>query len=297
MLVFGRPPGQNFTDYPHMSGSFFYGTVLNLIYIIIFHDRFSLFSICRGYFYWYVFAYIIMLLLIPCMKKAAWSENKYVLSALFVLLSVIPTVSRTGMYLPGFLRRIYGLFNSETILGPFWFSFLFLLTRKIKKNKVLDKCSSRLAAGIVVLCVMIMFALTIIMNDTYIRDMYSVPCLAASFGLFVIFEKRKTGYYAWINYLASFSFALYLFQAHNGSKTHLWQDVLHTEKWSGQVWFPLYSVGAVFLIFLLCAVPELLRQRLHKTETVQNLEKKLGKVLEKILPVLRIGQTGQKDNI
>ena len=44
----------------------------------------------------------------------------------------------------------------------------------------------------------------------------------------------------------------------------------------------IFRRGCIFNI-LLCAVPELLRQRLHKTETVQNLEKKLGKVLEKIL--------------
>ena len=56
-------------------------------------------------------------------------------------------------------------------------------------------------------------------------------------------------------------------------------DVLHMEKWSEQVWFPLYSVWAVFLIFLLCVVPELLRQRLHKTVTVQIIEKKTGKIL------------------
>ena len=267
---------------------FFYGTVLNLVYILVFHDRCSFYSIFRGYFYWFVFAYIIMFLLIPVMKKAAWLENEYVLAALFVLLSVIPTVTRTGMYLPGSLGRIYGYFNSETIFGPFWFCFVFLLTRKFKEHKVLDKCSLRLAGGIVVLCVMIMFAVTIVMNDTYIRDMYSVPCLAASFGLFAIFEKRKTGYYAWINQLASFSFALYLFQAHYGSKTHLWQDVLHMEKWSEKVWFPLYSIGAVFLIVMLCVVPELIRRRLHKTEAVQKLEKKLGKILS----FLRIGQTG-----
>lgn len=267
----------------------FYGTILNLIYILFFQDECSFYSIFRGYFYWYAFAYIIMLLLIPCMKKAAWLENKYVLSAFFVLLSVIPTVSRTGMYLPGFLGQIYGTFHSETILGPFWFCFIFLLTRKFKKNNVLDKCSSRLAGGILVLCVIIMYAVTLLLNDTFIRDMYSVPCLAASFGLFAIFEKRKTGYHAWINRLATFSFALYLFQANNGSKTHIWQDVLQIQKCSEQTWFLLYSILAVFLVFLLCAVPELLRQRLHQTETVQNTEKKLGNILSK----LRIGETGQ----
>ena len=246
----------------------FYGTVLNLIYILIFHEQCSFFSILRGYFYWYVFAYIIMLLLIPCMKKATWLENKYVLSALFVLLSVIPTVSRTGMYLPGFWGQIYGYFNSETILGPFWFSFLFLLTGKIKNNKVLDKYSSLQAGGIVALCVMIMYMVTIITDDFFIRDMYSVPCLVASFGLFAIFEKKKMGYYAWINRLASFSFGLYLFQAHYGAKTHLWQDVLHIQERSEQVWFPLYSIWAVFLIFMLCAVLELIRQRLHKTKAI-----------------------------
>ena len=265
--------------------AFFYGTVLNLIYILFFHQECSFYSIFRGYFYWYVFAYIIMLLLIPLMKKAAWLENKYVLSAMFVLLSVIPTVSRTGMYLPGFLGKIYGCFHSETIIGPFWFCFIFLLTRKFKKEKILDRCGTRLAVGILVLCVAIMYIVTIIINDTYIRDMYSVPCLAASFALFSIFAKRKMGYYAWINRFGAFSFALYLFQAHYGSKTHLWQDILRMEQWSENVWFPLYSILAVILIFMMCAVLELLRQRLHKTEAVQKLENKLGELLTR----LRIG--------
>ena len=35
---------------------------------------------------------------------------------------------------------------------------------------------------------------------------------------------------------------------------------------------------AVFLIFMLCLVPELLRRRLHKTEAVHYLEKKLEKL-------------------
>ena len=51
------------------------------------------------------------------------------------------------------------------------------------------------------------------------------------------------------------------------------------EKWSEHVWFPLYSVLAVFLICMLCVVPELLRQRLHKTKPVQDLLKKLEKNL------------------
>lgn len=55
---------------------------------------------------------------------------------------------------------------------------------------------------------------------------------------------------------------------HITDQKHIFGRIYYIWKMEEQVWFPLYSIGAVFLIFMLCLVPELLRQRLHKTEAV-----------------------------
>ena len=65
---------------------------------------------------------------------------------------------------------------------------------------------------------------------------------------------------------------------HITDQKHIFGRIYYIWKMEEQVWSPLYSIWAVFLIFMLCLVPELLRLRLYKTEAVQNLEKKLEKL-------------------
>ena len=50
-------------------------------------------------------------------------------------------------------------------------------------------------------------------------------------------------------------------------KSYLWQDILHMENGGTGLVSVIFHMGCISDI-MLCLVPELLRQRLHKTEAV-----------------------------
>ncbi len=89
---------------------------------------------------------------------------------------------------------------------------------------------------------------TVFLKDSYLRDMYSMPCLLCSLAVFALFLNLKIDYSGRINRMAAFCFGIFLFQAHSGSEQVLWQTLLRSSVWAERKVFVLWSVLAALLI-------------------------------------------------
>lgn len=260
---------------------FFFATIMNVLDVIVTGHFQGLYQFCKGYFYWYVFAYIVMLLLIPLIKKSRLLCSNGCLFFLFAILSTIPTLTRDGMWLPGRAGKLLSVFRIEVIIGPFWFCFLYLLIKWLKKRDYLLRLSTAASFLLIIISMGIMYVSTILLQDSYMRDMYSMPCLVCSLTIFSFFIRLKLQQKMWINHLASFSFGIFLLQAHGGSEQVLWQTLLHTEKWSNH---PAFLPWSIIITILICGAGIILgfvRIWLGNLPAIRSVKESMAEKLDK----------------
>ena len=66
-----------------------------------------------------------------------------------------------------------------------------------------------------------------------------------------------------IGTLAGASFAVYLLHEHMDLR-YVWQQWLMVDKQAESVWFPVLMAGSIVSVFIVCAVIEIIRQKIFR---------------------------------
>ena len=92
-------------------------------------------------------------------------------------------------------------------------------------------------------------------------NMQSVLTLVSSLSVVMVFKNTKVGYNRWINLVASATFGIYLIHDSELIRTVLWNDLFKSSSLQGTVLLIPYSIVVTILVYMVCTLIELFRQR------------------------------------
>ncbi|MBQ9516641.1 MAG: acyltransferase [Eubacterium sp.] len=224
--------------------------------------------------WWFVSAYFVMYLISPLLNKAlnSLSKKQYlrVIIVAVVMWSVIPT-----------LFNVY--LESNSLL---WFITLYAIAGYIRKFNPFEKYDRKLFLFAAVVLAVVSLALRILLFDIldvvntkfqpYVNSPYNMQYLLTlliSICIFVYFSKLDIQYNKAINTVSSTTFAIYLIHDYPSIREYLWNYVFVYTKYLGSIKIIPYSIIVVLLIFVFCAVIELIRQNLIERFYVPYLSK------------------------
>ena len=199
----------------------------------------------HAFTYWFPFAYIVMLLATPLLNRICANEKTHngflAAGALFF----------GTFFLLRFLvreNRILSLLNLEHVIGPVWFSFLYLVTAKVKKAGLNRPSRRYLWLSLAAAGYLLMLLLTKLLRNTAVRDMYSPLCALSAMSLFFFFDSLRMKNSRAVNLLASATFGTYLFQCHYHFAPIL-RQFFNYPHWLPSPFYVPYCLGTAALIF------------------------------------------------
>lgn len=284
----------------------FYSVFLNIIDIVILGIHITPLQIIKslfpliGRYYWFSFAYIIMLFAVPLLRKIYTIFNKKILVMIGgIVLSILPTITFNGAILIGNSDVIRLLFK-VLLWGPIWFCYLFLLVSYVKYDSKNLLLYNRKKYGLIfITCYFIMFCIMASLylygksgnvyssfaSDNYatIRDMSSLPCIVGAFSLFLYFYKTNIRLSYKINRFAKYMFGIYLLQCHPNSINFIWNNLLPFNKFNTSYFFWIYSIFSVLMIFLLGILIEIFRVYVMRCIFNKIKKYRLGTLFEKYI--------------
>ena len=93
------------------------------------------------------------------------------------------------------------------------------------------------------------------------------------------------GYHKWINVIASATFGVYLIHDNNLVRPFLWKTVFHNAYFQDSILLIPYSIAVTAIVYILCTVLDLLRQRVIERPYMQLINRntdKLSTVTKKV---------------
>ena len=98
-------------------------------------------------------------------------------------------------------------------------------------------------------------------NATYFYGMNTISVLLISLMLFMTFEKLKINNHKWINIISSSTFGIYLIHDNDIIRKLLWIDLFKNASYQNSILLIPYSIGVVILVFIVCSIIDLIRQK------------------------------------
>lgn len=251
----------------------FYALIIKIIMMALGEIPFSITSLISCFVpiltgrYWFVTIYFGMYLLSPFLNIAIKAMTKRQHGVLIVLLFILSSMM-VSIY-PSF----HGM-NSGGGWGVAWFIVLYIIAAYIR---LYYKPNSKPVKPLIVflVCPIIMTIALWIANKSGIGILIilvenwwkydSVPVFVASIALLIVFlncSKGKEYNHAkqFIIRMSSTTFGVYLIHAHANLCTEtMWQRIGMVSNMS-KLWFPLYQILMVIVIFLVCALIDMIRQ-------------------------------------
>lgn len=239
--------------------------------------------------YWFATIYVLLFAIFPFLnagiEKMSKGQHKVCIGVLLVIFSVwntvlpftIPVTDNEGMDIA-------------------WFVCLYMIAAYLRKY---PECIKRkgyvYVLGYFVSC-LLMFAmgLVLLFIDSKIGKLggfatnfyayNSLPVLVGSVCLFVAFLKlsvKGNVIGKVINTLAGATFGVYLIHEHRYLR-YMWQQWLQVEQNAHQPWMILHLIASVLIVFMVCAVIELIRKWLFSLVTERKWFQKLFQPMAKI---------------
>ena len=106
-------------------------------------------------------------------------------------------------------------------------------------------------------------------HNRYFYGMQSLPTLAISICIFVAFANMNIKYSKWINLVSSTTFGVYLIHDNYFVRPFLWKTVFHNAGFQDSILLVPYSIAVVAIVFILCTLLDLLRQRVIERPYMQ----------------------------
>lgn len=230
--------------------------------------------------WWFASTYFVMYIIHPFLNMFlnAISKRTYqtLLVALVIIWSVIPTFTTSGfesnslwwfvtLYAIAGYAKIYG-FNSIFTTKKYFVLFGVFSVLTYLSSVVFMLLGTRYNA--------------FLEHATYFYGMQRVPALLISLTLFMAFSTLKMNYHKWINVLASATFGVYLIHDNSLMRAFLWIDVFQNFKYQHSLLLIPYSILVVALVYAVCTVIDLIRQKVFEKPFMFIVNKYADAVLE-----------------
>ena len=110
-------------------------------------------------------------------------------------------------------------------------------------------------------------------HTTFFYDMDTLPILIISFMLFLGFASINIGHVPFINTISSACFGIYLIHDNNYIRELLWSTIFRNANYEQSDFLILYTLAQIALVFVACAILELIRIHLVEKQYLPPLEK------------------------
>ena len=238
---------------------------------------------------WFVTAYVGLYLISPFLGRAvgdlSHEAHRKVLVVGALVFSAVPTL--TGC-----------MFVTSDLS---WFAFLFLVGAYIRKYGINKGCYTKMLWGGSVFLI----ASTIVLNilsgiypaiadtTTFFANMYTIPALLTSVGLFCTFKNIKMESVGIVNSVAQGCFGVYLIHENVFMRDFIWGHLGIIFSWGSTfMTIALLLLGACGL-FLVCTAIDLIRIRLIEKPFLSLFERKAERMFERVDAYVNIEGMGR----
>lgn len=218
--------------------------------------------------YWFVMAYVLLYILLPFFNPVLQKMERKQMRNSLLLLLVILSLSKSVLPL--------SLAVDKKGYDVLWFLCLYITGAYCRRFDILKFVEKKKGILLYVLSCGGMFFSACILKEIFVRTghlediityAYSynhILCYLAAVGLFGCFSSlRITSEKAgnMIGILGGATFGVYLVHEHMDFR-YRWCEWLQVGKQAASPWFILLMIGSIVLVFAVCAVIELIRQKL-----------------------------------
>lgn len=258
---------------------FFYSFIIYLIFTLTGYQKFNITSFIKSIMpiiysqYWFASSYFILYLFVPYINKLVKNIEKVsykkLLVLMFVLWSILPTLTKQKLYMNEIL----------------WFLFLYLVAGYIRLyfNDTRKTCKWYFINTILVF--ILTFSITIIMDllslkypyfnkyTTYLYGMNQIPILIISILLFLTFKNLKLRNIKVINTIASATFGVYLIHDNPIMRVFLWKTLFKNASFQFSLSLIPYAIMCIVIVYIVSTIIELLRIHLLEKYWLKGYDK------------------------
>ncbi|MCT3035885.1 hypothetical protein [Pediococcus parvulus] len=206
--------------------------------------------------YWFVSAYIMLIILIPFLNIVSTQLNyrEHV-----ILLFVLISFDSLSLIKNGTMTDYLASFMIVYFIGTFL-------------RKYLDKLSSiknwMLYINVVILWMVEIISMEILFKKGYgiesVRFTDKLLAFSGATSIFLIFLRARKFYSSIVNKMAKTVFAAYLLTDNPFARNFVWNNIFQTFKFQDYIWVPLYGLLCVAVIMLVTIVIDTARIKLFK---------------------------------
>lgn len=158
------------------------------------------------------------------------------------------------------------------IIGPLWFSYVFVLVSLIKEHWEKIQITRIGWLFIFILSYVLMYIVLVATGHSFIREVCSPICFLSAMGIFGTFANQDMGSIRWINRISGYTFGVYLFQAHMLFRSYLWEGLFHfTSVSETSLLYVLDALMSVVVIFAFSAVIEEARNKIMSIPVINKM--------------------------
>jgi len=244
----------------------FYAVAICLVFSICLDKPFTFKTLAplTNYYWWFATTYFLLYLIHPFLNKMlnALDKREYQCLVGFLILacSLFPT---------------FGTFHLNNLI---WFVSLYAIAGYARRFDFNPNFTAKhyflLGGGMALLTYLTSVALVYLNANyalnhkhnviTYLYGQERITVLLISLFLFMAFAKLNLGYHKWINVTASATFGIYLIHDSNLVRPFLWVTLFKNAQYKHDLFLIPYSIMAVFAVFVVCTLIDLLRQFLFE---------------------------------
>lgn len=264
-----------------------YSSLIYIIFCISGLTDFSIKGLIKNIFpitfkqYWFATAYVVLYIFHPFINKflKSLSKREYQLFLIISLTMFSIIVSCIGMG-----SDFYG---NELIQ----FIMFYSIGGYLKKHKLFSKKRNSIIL-ISSICILILSVISVDLLSVkfpslgkyanHFYDRNSIVAIAFSVSLFNYFINKKSFNNKFINLISSATFGVYLIHDNNYIRSFLWNDIFHNKDYVSSNMILLHVLISVGLVFIVCVLIDLIRQKLIEKPLFKILDKKIDNAQAKI---------------
>ena len=258
---------------------FFYSIGIVVVFTLLGVCNFEIKTLIKSFFpitfssWWFASTYFVLYIIHPFLNILLRGLDKKLYQALLVMLvilwSVIPTFTTSQyqgnsllwfitLYAIAGYARLYG-FNKRLTSKKYFLLWIVFSMLTYVSSMVFTIMGIRWSV----------FS----SHATYFYGQEKISVLLISLTFFMAFATLKMNYHKWINIIASATFGVYLIHDSNIVRPFLWFEVFKNAQYQNSVLLIPYSVVVVIIVYVVCTVIDLIRQRVFEKAYMSLVDK------------------------
>ena len=244
----------------------FYNIVLYVIFAIAGYQTVSVISIIKTILPVtqvdtnFTGCYLLFYLLIPFLNILIKNMNeKQHIAILGILLFVYSVIG----FFPNIVTMNYvSWFTVVYLVGTYIRLYEHKIFKDKKKIGILAVASICISVLSIVLCGWLNKITGIRMGYYFLSDSNKVFAVTTAVFVFLIFKNLKMPYVKWINEISAATFGVFLIHTNSDAmRAFLWKNLFKCTTMYNTKLFPIYAVGTVLIVYIVCTCIDILRKR------------------------------------